>query len=446
MATLVAVVAVALAIPLSVVISRDQRAAFVDNLEVRTLAAASVLASAPEFDWQVITERTARESGARVVVVDAQRQLAADSDSSGVDRSFDRPEIDQALTGLLASDARFSQTLGMELRYVAAPIIQNYQTVGAVRLSLSEESVDDVVRTAQLWLALFVLAVIIAASLIAVLAARNAADPLNRVADVAARLPDDLALRAQTDTGPAEVRSVARALNVTAERLGGILARTQRVGADASHHLRTPLTAMRLRLEAIEETSDQDDVIREAQAAIVEIDRLTRRIDQILALAKSDAADAPLSQTNVMEAVVDRVAELRAASDARGIDVSVDGDDDLWVPAPPGVLDRIVDELVGNALSYARSRITVTVMRDEDAAVLTVADDGPGVSAAERTSIFERFQRGSAAAPGGSGLGLALVRESARAAGGDAWAESQENDDFAIVVRWPLSSSGEQSV
>lgn len=446
MATLVAVVAVALAIPLSIVVSQDQRAAFIRNLEVDTLATASVLSSSPEFDWQGITELVAQESGARVVVVDPDRQLVADSDSSGVDRSFDRPEIEEALSGSLASDVRFSQTLGLDLRYVAAPIIQNFQTVGVVRLSLSEDSVDDIVRTTRLWLAIFVLAVIVGASLIAVLAARSATDPLNRLADVAARLPEDLSLRARSDAGPEEVRSVARALNLTAERLSGILARTQRVGADASHHLRTPLTAMRLRLEAIEETSDQDDVIREAQAAISEIDRLTRRIDQILALAKSDAADAPLNRANVMEAVVDRVAELRAASEARGIDVSVDGDDDLWVLAPPGVLDRIVDELVGNALSYAQSRITVTVNSHKGDVLLAVADDGPGVGAAERESIFVRFHRGADSIPGGSGLGLALVRESARAAGGDAWAESRDNGDFAIVVRWPLSSTGEQNV
>lgn len=446
MATLVAVVAVALAIPLSIVVSQDQRAAFIRNLEVDTLATASVLSSSPEFDWQGITELVAQESGARVVVVDPDLQLVADSDSSGVDRSFDRPEIEEALGGYLASDVRFSQTLGLDLRYVAAPIIQNFQTVGVVRLSLSEDSVDDIVRTTRLWLAVFVLAVIVGASLVAVLAARSATDPLNRLADVAARLPEDLALRARSDAGPEEVRSVARALNTTAERLEGILSRTQRVGADASHHLRTPLTAMRLRLEAIEETSDQDDVIREAQAAISEIDRLTRRIDQILALAKSDAADAPLNRANVMESVVDRVAELRAASEARGIDLSVDGDDDLWVLAPPGVLDRIVDELVGNALSYAQSRITVTVNSHKGDVLLAVADDGPGVGAAERESIFVRFHRGADSIPGGSGLGLALVRESARAAGGDAWAESRDDGDFAIVVRWPLSSTGEQSV
>lgn len=446
MATLVAVVAVALAIPLSIVVSQDQRAAFIRNLEVDTLATASVLSSSPEFDWQGITELVAQESGARVVVVDPDLQLVADSDSSGVDRSFDRPEIEEALGGYLASDVRFSQTLGLDLRYVAAPIIQNFQTVGVVRLSLSEDSVDDIVRTTRLWLAVFVLAVIVGASLVAVLAARSATDPLNRLADVAARLPEDLALRARSDAGPEEVRSVARALNTTAERLEGILSRTQRVGADASHHLRTPLTAMRLRLEAIEETSDQDDVIREAQAAISEIDRLTRRIDQILALAKSDAADAPLNRANVMESVVDRVAELRAASEARGIDLSVDGDDDLWVLAPPGVLDRIVDELVGNALSYAQSRITVTVNSHKGDVLIAVADDGPGVGAAERESIFVRFHRGADSIPGGSGLGLALVRESARAAGGDAWAESRDDGDFAIVVRWPLSSTGEQSV
>jgi signal transduction histidine kinase len=446
MALLVAVVAVALAIPLSIVVSQDQRAAFVSDLEIETLATASVLASAPQFDWQKITEQAAQQSGARVVVVDPELQLIADSDSSGVDRSFDRPEIDQALVGLLASDARYSQTLMQDLRYVAAPIVQNFQTVGAVRLSLSEASVDQIVRETQLWLAVFVLAVIVGASLIGVLAARSATGPLNRLADVAARLPDDLSLRAASDSGPTEVRSVASALNVTAARLAGILSRTQRVGADASHHLRTPLTAMRLRLEAIEETSDQSEVVGEAQAAIAEIDRLTRRIDQILALAKSDAADADQIPVNVMEVVVERVAELRSAGEARGIEVLVDGEDDAWALAPAGVIDRIVDELVGNAFSYAKTEIDVSVRIESGSVLLTVSDDGLGVSPDERELIFERFNRGAAAVHGGSGLGLALVRESARAGGGDAWIDVRAGGGFSVIVRWPLSSSSGQSV
>ena len=161
MALLVAVVSVALAIPMALLVANDQRSAFVSGLEVDTLATASKMSSEPYFDWAATAEATARETGARVVVVDPDRSLLADSDNTSLDRIFDRLEIDSALTGSVASDVRYSQTIGADLRYVAAPIIQNYEIVAAVRLSLPETQVDAQIRETQLWLLAFVGAVVI---------------------------------------------------------------------------------------------------------------------------------------------------------------------------------------------------------------------------------------------------------------------------------------------
>jgi signal transduction histidine kinase len=251
MTVLVAVVAAALAIPLAIVVANDQRAAFISSLEVDTLAAASVMSSEPIFDWQQTAMETAAKTGARVVVVDNNRNLIADSDNSSLDRLFDRPEINQALAGSLASDVRASATIGGDLRYVAAPVVQNYAPQAAVRLSLPEDSVNEQVRRTGRWLIIFVVSVVLTAALVAWLLARSIASPLRRLARVAAELPEDLDLRADEGHGPREVRAVAKALNSTARRLSGILQRQQRVAADASHHLRTPLTGVRLRLEAI---------------------------------------------------------------------------------------------------------------------------------------------------------------------------------------------------
>ena len=102
----------------------------------------------------------------------------------------------------------------------------------------------------------------------------------------------------------------------------------------------------------------------------------------------------------------------------------------------------MVDELLGNALAYAQSRISVSVARDDasghiDSVRVDVEDDGPGIPEAERARIFDRFARGAQAVPGGSGLGLALVRESALAAGGDAWIETSAAGGLRICTRWP---------
>lgn len=439
MTLLVAAVALALAIPIALIVDSDQRASFVSQLEVDTLTTASLMGSQPVSDWPATALAVSQRTGSRVVVVDDQGVLVADSDQTALDRSFDRPEISAALGGTLSSDVRYSNTLGVDLRYVAAPIVQDQAVVAAVRLSLPESAVNDLVWRTRLSLGLFVLAVVVAAALIAWVVAYSIAAPLREVAQVADGLSDDLELRAEEDRGPREVRSVARALNRTAQRLSAILHRQERVAADASHHLRTPLTGVRLRLEAIEDISQEEAVRSESSSAIREVDRLSRRIEQILALARSDTGQ-PAARVDVEAVVRNRAEALRPTVEARGLrlDVSL-GAGPLWALAGPGVMDRVVDELVGNASTYARSRIGVDVVRRGDVIELSVEDDGPGVSEEDRNRIFERFARGQGAEPGGSGLGLALVRESAQAAGGEAVAETSLSGGLRVTTSWPAA-------
>lgn len=441
MALLVAVVAAALAVPLTIVVSNDQRAAFVSGLQIDTLTTAATLASQPRIDWGKTVAAVAQATGARVVVVDAGRNLVADSDNSSLDRSFDRPEVQAALAGSLTSDVRPSVTLGEQLRYVAAPVVQNYDVVAAVRLSLPESIVTEQVQRTARWLAVFVVTVVIAAALVAWLLARSIASPLRRLAAVAHELPDDLDRRVDETSGPVEVRSVAHALNSTATRLSGLIRRTQRVAADASHHLRTPLTGVRLRLEAIEDLSDQAEVQAEAQAATHEVDRLARRIEQVLALARSDAGTAHFSPQAMSQVVGDRAEAAAGMFAERGIDLETELEPGVFVSAPVGVIAQVTDELLGNALQYARSRVLVSLHVTARTAVLLVEDDGPGLPAEDREAVFERFRRGSTAAPGGSGLGLALVRESVAGIGGRATATASRWDGFAVQVTVPCADT-----
>jgi signal transduction histidine kinase len=437
MAVLVAVVAAALAVPMAAVVANDQRSAFIAGLEVDTLTTAAIMSAQPDVDWQATAEETAARTGARVVVVAPDRSLLADSDNSSLDRLFDRPEINDALAGALTSDVRTSVTLGGDLRYVAAPIIQNYGVVAAVRLSLPESIVEEEVQETQRWLVVFVLTVVIAAALVAWLLARSISSPLRQVAKVAEDLPDDLDLRANENDGPHEVRSVAIALNSTAERLSGILQRQQRVAADASHHLRTPLTGVRLRLEAIEDISDQEQVKTEAQAATAEVDRLTRRIEQVLALARSDAGAGEAAPQDASAILQDRIDAASAMFAEAGIELTSSLQPDVHVAAPTGVVARVIDELLGNALQYAQARVHVDLHAVDAGGVLTVSDDGPGLPPDEREAVFQRFTRGSSSVPGGSGLGLALVRESVAALGGSARAQESRWGGLSVVVRFP---------
>ncbi len=433
---LTAAVAIALAVPLGIMVDRDQRSAFVSGLQVDTLITASQLAAIPESAWQATVSAAAERTGARIVVVRRDLTLAADSDLSALDRSFDRPEIERALAGDLSSDIRSSATLGGTLRFVAAPVVDQGKVVAAVRLSLPESEVDAVVAATRSSLMAFILSVVLGAALVAWLLARSLTAPLHRLAGVARRLPDDLALRGDDTHGPGEVRQVAAALNATAGRLGDLVNRQQRVAADASHHLRTPLTGIRLRLEAIEDLAGEEAVRSNAAAALSEVDRLARRLDQVLELARNDSGTVS-TQIHASTVIKDRIATWQTAAAQTEITLTSSVTPDLVVQAPVGVLDRVVDELVGNALKFAHRQVDVQLTQMDGQVRLTVTDDGPGLAEDERETVFERFTRGSQAKPGGSGLGLALVRESSRAAGGDTIARASPTGGLEITTRWP---------
>jgi signal transduction histidine kinase len=306
-----------------------------------------------------------------------------------------------------------------------------------VRLSLPESIVDDEVQETQAWLAVFVVAVMAAAGLVAWVLARSIAAPLRDLAEVAEELPEDLDRRARTQDGPPEVRAVASALNSTAERLSGILSRTQRVAADASHHLRTPLTGVRLRLEAIEDITDQPDVAREARAATAEVDRLTHRIEQVLELARSDASAVPVVAQDLSAIVAERMDAAAVIADERGVLLTGDIKPGVTVDAPRGSMARVVDELIGNALAYARSAIDLRLAVESGYTVLSVSDDGPGVPDSEREAVLERFHRGAGSVAGGSGLGLALVKETVTSLGGSVRVERSPAGGARFVLDVP---------
>ena len=168
------------------------------------------------------------------------------------------------------------------------------------------------------------------------------------------------------------------------------------------------------------------------------LDRLTHRFDQILALARSDAGANPV-RVDLHEVVRQRIAVGRVQADAAGVKIAAALPDfQVLVLAGEGAVARVVDELLGNAFIYAAADVSASVTEPGGYAQLVVADDGPGVSDPDLASVFERFYRGSNAKPGGTGLGLALVRETTTAVGGSARAESNENGGLTITTTWPL--------
>lgn len=260
--------------------------------------------------------------------------------------------------------------------------------------------------------------------------------PLGRLAKaLGQRSPRDLQPLAEADQPP-ELRPVVLALDDLLLRLDDALRSQRAFVADAAHELRSPLTALKLQLQLAERAADADQ--RRAAFAKLHgrLDRAIHLVRQLLAAARQEggAGELPLVPVDLLRLAQACVGERYDQADARRIDLGVvesavesvlggaNGQVAAgapWVPGSADDLAILIGNLVDNALRYTPpgGRIDLTVARDGRDVVLQVADDGPGIAAADRERVFNRFYRGAGQAEWGSGLGLSIVRSIADAHG-----------------------------
>lgn len=232
-----------------------------------------------------------------------------------------------------------------------------------------------------------------------------------------------LGKREPTDLGPIdaskvqlEVRPLIVALNQHTARIERLLASQRRLITDASHQMRTPLSEMRVQIDY---SLRQDDpaLLRQTLGEVHgDIDRLARLIGQLLLLARADPEilqDQRIDAVDLASLARSVALDCVPAARRKSIDLSFEP------PSAPAVvrgnallLREVLANLIDNAIAHGRTRGTVAVrILQEPETVLEILDDGPGISAAERDQVFERFYRGAGAAAGGSGLGLSIVRD-----------------------------------
>jgi signal transduction histidine kinase len=268
-----------------------------------------------------------------------------------------------------------------------------------------------------------------AAVALAFVQARRLARPLESLAGSSARLgAGDFSARAGRFSIP-EVDDLAHTLDRTAERIALLVAREREFSANASHQLRTPLTALRLRLEEIGLQAPGSEGKEEVEAALAEVDRLERTIADLLAYARAaragEAVDLDLAALTRSHTETWAVLYGRA-----GRALQVDAGAPAVVHASPGALGQVLDVLLDNALSHGAGRARVSVTDDGRRATLAVEDEGQGVGPEASATIFDR----GASETGGSGIGLHLARVLAVAEGGQLLLARSAPPRFELVV------------
>lgn len=433
---------VALAVPLGVNVQRRARA----DLEAEVAAQALVIAATlldlvtgpqPRRTLQPVVESYADDVEARVIVVGADGALLADSDDPELPRRQDysnRPEIARALGGERVLHIRFSNDLGTRLLVVAVPVFRGADVVGVVRLSEATTDVDRRIRVSWLAIGLAGAFVVAAGLAIAYWLARSLSRPLQGMHETATALASgDLSARAPEE-GPDDVAEVARALNRMAAHVEATISSQRDFVANASHQLRTPLTGLRLRLEAIERAGGPRAA--DAAAAIDEVDRLNGLVEDLLRLARARGGGGTPVAIDLPSAVHDAADRWTPRVAGRGQTLEVDAGSGSIV-ADRDEIAMALDSLIENAVSYSSGpRIRIVGGADDRGSFLGVIDDGPGISAEDLSRVRERFYRGGVGrqAGPGTGLGLAIVEELVGRWGGRLDLDSDASGTRATII------------
>ena len=361
--------------------------------------------------------------GARVVITDERGVVVVTNDPeenrAGVSY-LSRPEIVDATSGQISTGERYSDTLGLTLVYVAVPVFSGQNVVGAVRLTFDKAVIDTEVSRQLTGILIVALTTLALGGALALILSRTLARGIKELEDASdAFAGGDFTARAQEDVGPSDVRALAGGFNAMAEKVSALVETQRRFASDASHQLRTPLTALMLRIEGLRESLKPTQKVTERFDALErEISRLNRLIDGLLALGRAGADKTPIVTVDATTLARERVESWANLAEESGVGLVAQIDDTVRIEAADTALEHILDVYVDNALavSPAGSTIHVSLARDGHKATLEVLDEGPGVSEEVARRAFDRFWRGGSSYEG-SGLGLAIVKELADASG-----------------------------
>ncbi|NJP99189.1 sensor histidine kinase [Streptomyces zingiberis] len=463
MALVAAVLALAV-VPLGLSLAQRERASFRDGATAadRAIAAAAeeyLSDGRPPAAVRGLLERARRDGDCAAVFDGAARREAATSCPAPSPAAAGRAGEDwAALARRVIAEPRVV-TRERDGRFVvAAPVGDGEDTAGVAVLSRPTAPVDE--RITAMWERLAVIGVagLAAGALLAVALARWVGRPLHAVDAAARRLGEGrLAARAPGGRGPVEVRRLAATFNTMAARMEALIHGHRAVVADVAHQLRTPLTALRLRLDvlaaAADETTggtshpestadaaDAGDTAAELAAAQEEIARLSRLVDGMLAVARAENAVPVPVPVRVDRVVADRIAAWLPLAQERHVTLTAHCAAGLTARLAAGDLEQVLDNLLANAVDAVGegARVRVGGRARRDRVELTVADDGPGMSEAARRTAFRRFgyPEGS-----GTGLGLAIVHRLITSNGGTARLAETPGGGLTVVLDLPAGES-----
>ncbi|WP_406629077.1 ATP-binding protein [Amycolatopsis sp. WGS_07] len=452
--TLVALLVFGLGIPLALSTAGSlQQKLFLDRLTDTSRFAS--LAQRPLLDNQLgrlepELRRYTEVYGVKVVVVNQDGEPVLSSLGAGrVDRSAIEVPVNEALAARPPAAGPLLMPWATKPLVLAEPILID----GEVRGAVVTESATDHVRTQLMWQWLLLAAGALVAFGLALLVAlpvvRWTLRPVRRLDEATGALVASVVSGREAEPvgesgGPPELRQLGRSFDRMAASVSEALAAQRAFVADASHQLRNPLTALKIRLGNLDGQVTDETAAADLEAAQVDAKRLNQILDELLSMARAESAGGELVSEDLAEVIADRVADWSVVGAAR--EVALESAVDVGgarVLVPPRGLEVVLDALLDNALKFSPSGTSVEVAAEvaDGRATVSVRDHGPGLREEELERAADRFWRSTAHqnVPG-SGLGLAIVTEIVRHSGGELRLSLPEGGGLRVAMDFPVAS------
>jgi two-component system, OmpR family, sensor kinase len=392
-----------------------------------------------------------RVKGARIALGETPDAAALDSPIWVFERghALERPRAggaDQRAAAALAAGPRgFADVAASDTRMYALPVVQNATRVGTVVSAISLRAYQQTEHIALLASIVLALLAFLAVAVAARWLISRALRPVSRMTRQAAEWSDrDVDRRFSLGEPHDELTQLAQTLDGLLDRLAASLRHEQRLSAELSHELRTPLAHITAEAQyAVRHARGGDEYRAGYEQILQSAARMGRTLETLIAAARAEVRP-PRTTTNATTCARAAAEAVQALAEETGVSIEApDPRTDLRVAVEPDLIERILAPLLENACHYARRRVRVLIEGRATSILYTVEDDGPGVPVRQAEAIFEPGYRGeapSARAPTGqgAGLGLALARRLARAAGGDVTADGS-NEGGRFLVRLPTA-------
>ncbi|PKN66840.1 MAG: two-component sensor histidine kinase [Deltaproteobacteria bacterium HGW-Deltaproteobacteria-15] len=333
------------------------------------------------------------------------------------------------------------------VRILTRPVIRGGRLVNLIQVGMSLQNTESTKRTF-----LFTLAAVFPVALLLAggggwLLARRALSPVDRMAEAARKISVENLAERLSDPGKGdELSRLARTLNEMLDRLENSFHQVRRFSADASHELQTPLTILKGEMEvALRMERSPEEYRRILESGLEEIDRISRLVDGLLLLARSEARalKMDLQPVDLLHLVQEVHGHYKEPANSRNVTLALGPLSPLSAQGDKGHLRRALVNLVDNAIKYTPDggRVTLSLEQRDGRACLIVEDTGIGIPEEEQSRIFERFYRSQAAlsmGEGGHGLGLCIARSIVETHGGRIEIDSAPGRGSTFALLLPL--------